>query len=69
MQVPDGPTASFFLGANVATIAKRRTTIPPKPNHKLSLWTVMKNCIGRDLSKIPMPVSLIMKPLAFPHSC
>ncbi|XP_062568739.1 oxysterol-binding protein 1-like isoform X1 [Saccostrea cucullata] len=35
----------------------RRTTIPPKPNYSLNLWSIMKNCIGKDLSKIPMPVN------------
>jgi len=36
---------------------KRRTAIPPKPNYPLNLWSIMKNCIGKDLSKIPMPVN------------
>lgn len=35
----------------------RRAVIPPKPNYSLNLWSIMKNCIGKDLSKIPMPVS------------
>lgn len=37
---------------------KRRTRIPDKPHHPLHIWSIMKNCIGKDLSKIPMPVSL-----------
>ncbi|XP_050316158.1 oxysterol-binding protein 1 isoform X2 [Anthonomus grandis grandis] len=36
---------------------KRRTRIPDKPNYPLNLWSIMKNCIGKDLSKIPMPVN------------
>lgn len=36
---------------------KRRTTVPEKPNYPLNLWSIMKNCIGKDLSKIPMPVN------------
>ncbi|XP_019498680.1 PREDICTED: oxysterol-binding protein 2 isoform X2 [Hipposideros armiger] len=36
---------------------KRRTCIPDKPNYSLNLWSIMKNCIGRELSKIPMPVN------------
>lgn len=36
---------------------RRRTRIPEKPNHSLNLWYFMKNCIGKDLSKIPMPVN------------
>lgn len=35
---------------------KRRVRIPDKPNYSLNLWSIMKNCIGRELSKIPMPV-------------
>lgn len=34
---------------------KRRTRIKEKPNHSVNLWSIMKNCIGKDLSKIPMP--------------
>lgn len=36
---------------------QRRRTIAEKPNYSLNLWSIMKNCVGRDLSKIPMPVS------------
>lgn len=36
---------------------KRRTRIKEKPNHSVNLWSIMKNCIGKDLSKIPMPVN------------
>lgn len=39
-------------------LKKRRTRIPDKPNYSLNLWSIMKNCIGKELSKIPMPVSL-----------
>uniref|UniRef100_A0A3Q1K2D7 Oxysterol-binding protein n=1 Tax=Anabas testudineus TaxID=64144 RepID=A0A3Q1K2D7_ANATE len=35
----------------------RRTRVPNKPNYSLNLWSIMKNCIGKDLSKIPMPVN------------
>ena len=31
--------------------------IPDKPNISFSLWSIMKNCIGKDLSKIPVPVN------------
>uniref|UniRef100_A0A3Q2ZG84 Oxysterol-binding protein n=1 Tax=Kryptolebias marmoratus TaxID=37003 RepID=A0A3Q2ZG84_KRYMA len=40
-----------------APLKKRRTRIPDKPNYSLNLWSIMKNCIGKDLSKIPMPVN------------
>lgn len=36
---------------------RRRTRVPEKPNHPLNLWSIIKNCIGKDLSKIPMPVN------------
>ncbi|XP_023199587.1 oxysterol-binding protein 2 isoform X2 [Xiphophorus maculatus] len=36
---------------------QRRTQIPDKPNYSLNLWSIMKNCIGKELSKIPMPVN------------
>lgn len=36
---------------------KRRTHIPDKPDHPLNLWSIMKSCIGKDLSRIPMPVN------------
>ncbi|XP_048851763.1 oxysterol-binding protein 1 isoform X4 [Brienomyrus brachyistius] len=38
-------------------VRKRRTRIPDKPNYSLNLWSIMKNCIGKELSKIPMPVN------------
>uniref|UniRef100_A0AAY4B2A1 Oxysterol-binding protein n=1 Tax=Denticeps clupeoides TaxID=299321 RepID=A0AAY4B2A1_9TELE len=34
-----------------------RNRIPDKPNYSLNLWSIMKNCIGKELSKIPMPVN------------
>ncbi|KAG8146124.1 hypothetical protein E2320_012516 [Naja naja] len=38
-------------------LKKRRTQIPDKPNYSLNLWSIMKNCIGKELSKIPMPIN------------
>uniref|UniRef100_A0AAQ4NPT7 Oxysterol-binding protein n=1 Tax=Gasterosteus aculeatus aculeatus TaxID=481459 RepID=A0AAQ4NPT7_GASAC len=38
-------------------LRKRRTKISDKPNYSLNLWSIMKNCIGKELSKIPMPVN------------
>lgn len=35
----------------------RRTRINEKPNYPINLWSIMKNCIGKDLSKIAMPVN------------
>ncbi|XP_077102129.1 oxysterol-binding protein 1 isoform X4 [Siphateles boraxobius] len=41
----------------VVPMRKRRARIPDKPNYSLNLWSIMKNCIGKELSKIPMPVN------------
>ena len=38
------------------TLEYRRKTISPRPNARINLWTIMKNCIGKELTKIPMPV-------------
>eukprot|EP00095_Tigriopus_kingsejongensis_P012379 snap_masked-scaffold190_size271632-processed-gene-1.1 protein:Tk12379 transcript:snap_masked-scaffold190_size271632-processed-gene-1.1-mRNA-1 annotation:"hypothetical protein DAPPUDRAFT_315619" len=35
----------------------RRTRIPDKPDKPISLWNIVKNCIGKDLTKIPVPVN------------
>lgn len=45
--------------SGVTTVSKRnrRTRVPEKPNYPLNLWSIMKNCIGKELSKIPMPVN------------
>uniref|UniRef100_A0A3Q2NQI2 Oxysterol-binding protein n=1 Tax=Fundulus heteroclitus TaxID=8078 RepID=A0A3Q2NQI2_FUNHE len=48
---PDSPSQELV------PLKKRRTRIPDKPNYSLNLWSIMKNCIGKDLSKIPMPVN------------
>lgn len=59
-----GSAGSSKMSADTATDGsangnklQRRSTIPEKPNYSLNLWSIMKNCVGRDLSKIPMPVS------------
>lgn len=39
------------------TLRQRRVRVPDKPNYPLNLWSIMKNCIGKELSKIPMPVN------------
>ena len=38
-------------------VRQRRKEIPIRPNYSLNLWGIMKNCIGKDLSKIPIPVN------------
>jgi len=39
------------------SVKVRRSRIPDKPNISFSLWSIMKNCIGKDLSRIPVPVN------------
>lgn len=54
------PTIEPQVGKTVAGSTgkrQRRTRVPDKPNYPLNLWSIMKNCIGKDLSKIPMPVN------------
>jgi len=43
---------------------QRRKRIPDKPDISFSLWSIMKNCIGKDLSKIPIPVNF-SEPISF----
>merc|ERR550519_1592917 len=43
---------------------QRRSKVPEKPDISFSLWSIMKNSIGKDLSKIPIPVNF-SEPLSF----
>ncbi|RZF33896.1 hypothetical protein LSTR_LSTR009920 [Laodelphax striatellus] len=36
---------------------QRRINIPDRPQNTVNMWSLMKNSIGKDLSKIPMPVN------------
>ncbi|KAK9874161.1 hypothetical protein WA026_002516 [Henosepilachna vigintioctopunctata] len=54
---PDQQSGTMISFKSSASTRKRRTRIPDKPNYPLNLWGIMKNCIGKDLSKIPMPVN------------
>jgi oxysterol-binding protein 1 len=52
------PTNVLQQGKMGTVVARnRRLKVPDKPNHPLNLWSIIKNCIGKDLSKIPMPVN------------
>ncbi|KAM6931068.1 oxysterol-binding protein 2 isoform 2-T2 [Xenentodon cancila] len=51
------PSYNDVLGKELQPRRERRTHIPDKPNYSLNLWSIMKNCIGKELSKIPMPVN------------
>uniref|UniRef100_A0A667YT06 Oxysterol-binding protein n=1 Tax=Myripristis murdjan TaxID=586833 RepID=A0A667YT06_9TELE len=51
------PSCNDLSGKELQPRRQRRTHIPDKPNYSLNLWSIMKNCIGKELSKIPMPVN------------
>ncbi|XP_040011168.1 oxysterol-binding protein 2 isoform X1 [Xiphias gladius] len=51
------PSCNDVAGKELQPRRQRRTHIPDKPNYSLNLWSIMKNCIGKELSKIPMPVN------------
>lgn len=57
--VPDDADDVFADGPIVACPRDkpRRTVIPFKPSSNLNLWSIIKNCVGRELSKIPFPVN------------
>lgn len=45
--------------SSVVTLARRRSTLPsPRPCSSVSLWNILRNNIGKDLSKVAMPVQL-----------
>lgn len=42
-----------------AVLPQRRACLPvPSPNISISLWNILRNNIGKDLSKVKMPVQL-----------
>ncbi|XP_020561584.1 oxysterol-binding protein 2 isoform X1 [Oryzias latipes] len=51
------PSCNDVSGKELQPRRERRTRVPDKPNYSLNLWSIMKNCIGKELSKIPMPVN------------
>ncbi|XP_034560740.1 oxysterol-binding protein-related protein 3-like isoform X4 [Notolabrus celidotus] len=45
--------------SSVVTLARRRSTLPStSPTSSVSLWNILRNNIGKDLSKVAMPVQL-----------
>lgn len=43
----------------MVTLVHRRSTLPsPRPSSSVSLWNILRNNIGKDLSKVAMPVQL-----------
>ncbi|KAK5968229.1 hypothetical protein GCK32_020892 [Trichostrongylus colubriformis] len=51
------PRATPVVPARSRGGRERRTRIPDRPDLPINLWSIMKNCIGKELSKIPMPVN------------
>ena len=43
---------------------QRRLRVPDRPDKSINLWSIVKNCIGKDLTKIPVPVNF-SEPLSF----
>ncbi|KAK0413126.1 hypothetical protein QR680_006615 [Steinernema hermaphroditum] len=50
--------------ARVPAVRKRRTTIPPRREAGFALWSILKNALGKELSRIPLPVDF-NEPLSF----
>ena len=59
-----GANGSINMSPVKRTGRERRSRIPDKPDISFSLWSIMKNCIGKDLSKIPIPVNF-SEPISF----
>ncbi|GMS89356.1 hypothetical protein PENTCL1PPCAC_11531, partial [Pristionchus entomophagus] len=55
--VPERGTVMVSPRIEMVSGRSRRVSIPDRPDHPLNLWSIMKNCIGKELSKIPMPVN------------
>ncbi|CAI4231470.1 unnamed protein product [Auanema sp. JU1783] len=51
------PHQQVSLCRKAGPVKQRRKKIPDRPDLPINLWSIMKNCIGKDLSKIPMPVN------------
>uniref|UniRef100_A0A665WJ20 Oxysterol-binding protein n=1 Tax=Echeneis naucrates TaxID=173247 RepID=A0A665WJ20_ECHNA len=60
LKKPTSLTLHFSLSvSSVITLSRRRSTLPsPSPTSSVSLWNILRNNIGKDLSKVAMPVQL-----------
>ncbi|KAG7245113.1 hypothetical protein INR49_023679 [Caranx melampygus] len=55
----DGGSERHNSVSSVLTLTRRRSTLPsPCPTSSVSLWNILRNNIGKDLSKVAMPVQL-----------
>ncbi|XP_065179127.1 oxysterol-binding protein 1-like [Sycon ciliatum] len=50
--------------ARSSSCRQHRCTVLDRPDIPVNLWSILKNCIGQDLSRIAMPV-MINEPLSF----
>lgn len=50
---------SIEIPPTIKTTVKRRTSIPNRLQDSISLWSIMRNSIGKDLSRIAIPVRTI----------
>ncbi|XP_020896123.1 oxysterol-binding protein 2 isoform X2 [Exaiptasia diaphana] len=57
--VPSGSFGSITSYPSTDKILARtyRKAINPRPDISINLWSILKNCIGKELTKIPMPVN------------
>jgi hypothetical protein len=46
-----------FDQLNGNSTKQRRTRVPDRPDYNVSLWSILKSFIGKDLTKIPLPVN------------
>uniref|UniRef100_A0A8C6WZW8 Oxysterol-binding protein n=1 Tax=Neogobius melanostomus TaxID=47308 RepID=A0A8C6WZW8_9GOBI len=61
MDTCDGATHRHYSGqlSSEARMVRRRSTLPaPCSSSSVSLWNILRNNIGKDLSKVAMPVEL-----------
>uniref|UniRef100_A0A672Y6C0 Oxysterol-binding protein n=1 Tax=Sphaeramia orbicularis TaxID=375764 RepID=A0A672Y6C0_9TELE len=55
----EGGSERHNSGISMVRLVRRRSTLPsPSPTSSVSLWNILRNNIGKDLSKVAMPVQL-----------
>jgi len=60
LRVPPHPNSNRLPGGISSKTRQhkpRRVRIPNRPDISISLWGIIKNAIGKDLSKLPLPVN------------
>ncbi|KAK7898577.1 hypothetical protein WMY93_019430 [Mugilogobius chulae] len=58
MDTCDGATHRHFSVSSEAPLVRRRSTLPSAcPASTVSLWNILRNNIGKDLSKVAMPLA------------